>query len=85
MKMNGKGFVLIALIVLTLFLANSCSLDNPESSCFYSYTDINGNKGTLKYCYTTSGQMICSSGDFNYEIKVVEYYRFCNEEVSERK
>lgn len=80
--MNDKGFVLIALIVLILFSTTSCSLDNPESPCFYNYTDINGNKGTLKYCHTTSGQMICSSGDFKYEIKVVEYYRFCDGEVS---
>ncbi len=73
--------IIIALIII-LFGTTGCSLDDPQAHCFYNYTDINGNTGVLKYCYTSSGQMICTSGDYKYKIKVVEYNRFCNEEVS---
>ncbi len=69
---------IIAMIVI-LFGTTGCSLDNPEAPCFYNYTDVNGNTGVLKYCYTSLGQMICASGDYKYKIKVVEYNKFCNE------
>lgn len=73
--------IIIALIII-LFGTTGCSIDNPQASCFYNYKDVNGNTGTLKYCYTRSGQMMCASGDWKYKIKVVEYNIFCEEEIS---
>ncbi len=73
-----KLFILWSLFI---FMVTGCTLDDPQANCFYNYTDTNGNTGVLKYCYTTSGQMICVSGDYQYKIKVVEYNKFCEEEI----